>query len=516
MARTLSDRSKESQPIKMLPIASTTVPTSTSTSTSAPVSAFGFAPAPPRPVFQTPVPLSHVAEKSAPVPSRPVQPQPQPEPQPPKIDQLVAPELQGALMFDPPSPFMRPQELADMVNEIEAEGLMLAPAALENITRPTTGLKGRNKKADTSTLASSGRGRGRGRGAGPKAKVGRKGKEAASSAKQGSGVGHHPNSGTVATRGRGRGGGPKTAVGRKVAGKATGGASGSKKARSSTKAVAAKAGVGAVAKKGKAMKIDAVPAHEAVPEATTSKTTSAIPAAPEIAVTEPTEKLVAEPQGRSKRARRVEPGRYAEPASPPSKKMKLGKAPKSQTKKGARRRSSVCTHPGCDKSFARNFNLNAHLDTHRGIRDYACHECGKLFSRRHDCTRHCVAVHNVDRETGKLEVLRVTPERAPHQKPGVQRQPSPFATSAAWANSGTAAARASGAGARKRKSNADGRKEGEGEGKKKKKSASTGKTAAAQRFKRNEPSDGRSGSPRTGFKTTGLPIRGRPRKTSTA
>lgn len=34
------------------------------------------------------------------------------------------------------------------------------------------------------------------------------------------------------------------------------------------------------------------------------------------------------------------------------------------------------------------------------LRAVACPDCGKKFSRKHDCTRHCVALHGYDKETG--------------------------------------------------------------------------------------------------------------------
>lgn len=76
-------------------------------------------------------------------------------------------------------------------------------------------------------------------------------------------------------------------------------------------------------------------------------------------------------------------------ASAPAAKKSAPKKKKNTTKR------FVCPHPGCDRAFARNFNLGSHVKSHLGIRDFNCPECPKKFSRRHDRARHCAAVHDL-------------------------------------------------------------------------------------------------------------------------
>lgn len=48
----------------------------------------------------------------------------------------------------------------------------------------------------------------------------------------------------------------------------------------------------------------------------------------------------------------------------------------------------------CDKSFARNSILQAHMRSHAGQKPHECSTCGKAFVRKNDCARHEKTVHN--------------------------------------------------------------------------------------------------------------------------
>lgn len=49
-----------------------------------------------------------------------------------------------------------------------------------------------------------------------------------------------------------------------------------------------------------------------------------------------------------------------------------------------------CPYPNCNKTFAKNrtYNLKAHLRAHSQLKPFACTDCDRAFSRRHDLERH--------------------------------------------------------------------------------------------------------------------------------
>lgn len=86
-------------------------------------------------------------------------------------------------------------------------------------------------------------------------------------------------------------------------------------------------------------------------------------------------------------------------AQPPRKKKKTTNASNGQNTaasipEGAT--SYPCTHEGCDKVFARLYNLKSHQRTHTNERNFVCTTCAQAFARNHDLKRH-VKIHGGDK-----------------------------------------------------------------------------------------------------------------------
>lgn len=77
-----------------------------------------------------------------------------------------------------------------------------------------------------------------------------------------------------------------------------------------------------------------------------------------------------------------------------NKKAKKAKSASAEEAAGGAGKRFYCPQRDCGRAFARNFNMQSHLKSHLGIREFDCPHCSKKFSRRHDRARHCTAVHN--------------------------------------------------------------------------------------------------------------------------
>ncbi|KAF9918702.1 hypothetical protein BX616_006589 [Lobosporangium transversale] len=87
-----------------------------------------------------------------------------------------------------------------------------------------------------------------------------------------------------------------------------------------------------------------------------------------------------------------------EATAPPRKKRKTGGSSKQNTAASIPEGSPSfpCTFPGCEKVFARLYNLKSHSRTHTDERPFVCSSCKLAFSRNHDLRRH-VKIHIGDK-----------------------------------------------------------------------------------------------------------------------
>ncbi|KAI1299504.1 hypothetical protein EDD11_006467 [Mortierella claussenii] len=99
--------------------------------------------------------------------------------------------------------------------------------------------------------------------------------------------------------------------------------------------------------------------------------------------------------------------------------------------------SFPCEFPGCDKVFARLYNLKSHSRTHTDERPFVCSHCQLAFARNHDLKRH-VRIHGGDKSficTGcnksfsRLDALRRHRANSKH-RPGCENKPSETAETA--------------------------------------------------------------------------------------
>ncbi|KAK8069381.1 zinc finger protein [Apiospora phragmitis] len=74
------------------------------------------------------------------------------------------------------------------------------------------------------------------------------------------------------------------------------------------------------------------------------------------------------------------------------------KAPKPLKVKRARITEYRC--PQCQKVFSKKFNLDSHMITHGGRRDFLCNVCGMGFARENDRTRHQATHQEKEYECG--------------------------------------------------------------------------------------------------------------------
>ncbi|KAF9897312.1 hypothetical protein BX616_005819 [Lobosporangium transversale] len=91
--------------------------------------------------------------------------------------------------------------------------------------------------------------------------------------------------------------------------------------------------------------------------------------------------------------------RKADDSVPSPKKIRATEV--AQVKKPAPQKRFPCSFAGCDRRFARLFNLHTHEKTHdpTQARPFICSEadCRKAFSRKHDLQRHEASVHKGER-----------------------------------------------------------------------------------------------------------------------
>ena len=68
----------------------------------------------------------------------------------------------------------------------------------------------------------------------------------------------------------------------------------------------------------------------------------------------------------------------------------------------------------CDKGFAKQYQLDTHMNIHTGSKPYKCEYCDKAFSDNGNKAMHEKSVHEGFRRHGKL--CQINPESCTHKK----------------------------------------------------------------------------------------------------
>ena len=62
------------------------------------------------------------------------------------------------------------------------------------------------------------------------------------------------------------------------------------------------------------------------------------------------------------------------------------------------KRSFMCLHEGCGRTFTKSCNMQVHLRKHTGEKPYVCPHCPKVFSQSGILSRHLKNVHKHEKK----------------------------------------------------------------------------------------------------------------------